>query len=79
MEAKDTVYSKSVTKRLAVQAPIPFEGGRKAGIREVVEEIDKRYHSYMYQDATGKDAGVHFTPREWQEYKIGKLNLKSGE
>ena len=39
MGAKEPVYSRSVIKRLKVQAPIPFEAGRKAGIREVVEAI----------------------------------------
>ena len=41
MEAKQPVYSQSVIKRLKVQVPIPFEAGRRAGIKEVVEWIDK--------------------------------------
>ena len=32
----DAAYSKSVIKRLKIQAPVPFEAGRRAGIREVV-------------------------------------------
>ena len=40
MEAKQPVYSRSLIKRLKIQAPIPFEAGRKAGIREVVEFSD---------------------------------------
>ena len=37
MKAKDATYSRSATKRLQAQAPIPFEAGRMAGIREVVD------------------------------------------
>ncbi|KKL62545.1 hypothetical protein LCGC14_2184110 [marine sediment metagenome] len=42
MEAKH-FYSKSLTRRLTIQAPTPFEAGKQAGIREVVEWIRNHY------------------------------------
>ena len=41
MDAKERVYSQSLIKRLKIQSPIPFEAGRKAGIREVVDRYKK--------------------------------------
>lgn len=39
MEAKEPVYSRSLSKRLKIQFPVPFEAGRKAGMKESEDKL----------------------------------------
>ena len=57
----------SMTKRLKVQAPIPFEAGRKAGIMEVVEWIRRtRIEGYDQYDNENPIYLLHIEVCQWQ-------------
>ena len=64
------IYSKSVIKRLAIQAPIPFEAGRQAGIREVVEHINNSSSEHsLWNEATWSNQLCLVCPKYlWQAF-----------